>query len=72
LELNINEKFLLKILQDNGGKMNYKELNKICAEKFEGVRLILKKLKENGYVNYEGIIPGFDSLIEVSSALNLD
>jgi len=64
LELNENEEFLLKILNDNQGKMSYKELNKICAEKFEGVRLVLKKLKDTGYVYYEGIIPGFDSIIE--------
>ncbi|MHA1377977.1 MAG: hypothetical protein ACTSRG_06310 [Candidatus Helarchaeota archaeon] len=64
MELNENEEFLLKILNDNQGKMSYKELNKICAEKFEGVRLVLKKLKDTGYVYYEGIIPGFDSIIE--------
>ena len=64
MELNENDKFLLKTLQDNGGKMNYKELNKICGEHFEGVRLILKKLKERGYVLYDGMIPSFDSVIE--------
>ena len=72
LELNENEKFLLKTLQDNGGKMNYKELNKICSENFEGVRLILKKLKENEFVHYEGIIPSFDSIIELIKDIKLD
>ena len=65
MELNENEIFLVKTLQDNGGKMNYKELNQICGEKFEGVRLVLKKLKENGIVEYDGVIPMFDSSIEL-------
>lgn len=65
MELNENEKFLVKTLQDNGGKMNYKELNNICSEKFEGVRLILKKLKQNEIVQYDGVIPMFDSIIEL-------
>ncbi len=65
MELNENEKFLVKTLQDNDGKMDYKQLNRICGEKFEGVRLVLKKLKENGIVQYDGVIPMFDSIIEL-------
>ncbi len=72
MELNENERFLLKVLKENEGKMGYKELNKICAEKFEGVRLILKKLKELGYVHYDGAIPGFDSVIELSGSFKLE
>ena len=62
----LNEKFLIKTLQDHGGKMGYKELNNICSEKFEGVRLILKKLKGLGYVSYDGMMPMFDSVIELT------
>ena len=66
-ELTNDEKFLLKTLKDNGGKMGYKELNNICGEHFEGVRLILKKLKGMGYVNYGGMMPMFDSVIDLTN-----
>ena len=49
-ELTADEKYLLTTLKKNGSKMGYKELNNICSEKFEGVRLILKKLIGMGYV----------------------
>lgn len=64
-ELTADEKFLLQTLKDNRKKMGYKELNNICSEKFEGVRLILKKLKGLGYVSYDGVIPMFHSVIEL-------
>ena len=64
-ELSSDEKFLLETLKKNGNTMGYKELNNICSEKFEGVRLILKKLKGLGYVNYSGVMPMFDSVIEL-------
>jgi len=54
-ELSEDEKFLLNVIRDNGNKISYKELNNICSEKFEGVRLVLKKLKSSGFVNFEGI-----------------
>ncbi|NHI91272.1 MAG: hypothetical protein EAX96_02130 [Candidatus Lokiarchaeota archaeon] len=66
-DLTEDEKFLLKILKDNGGTMGYKELNNICGEHFEGVRLILKKLKGLNFVNYEGMMPMFDSIITLSN-----
>ncbi len=64
-ELTADEKFLLQTLKDNASKIGYKELNNICSEKFEGVRLILKKLKGLGYVSYDGVIPMFHSVIEL-------
>ena len=64
-ELTSDEKFLLTTLKNNGSKMGYKELNNICSEKFEGVRLILKKLKGLGYVSYDGVMPMFHSVIEL-------
>ena len=45
------------------GNVYYKALQDYCAEEFEGVRLILKKLKEKGIVDYEGVIPGFSAEI---------
>ena len=66
-DLTDDEKFLLKTLKDNGGTMGYKELNNICGEHFEGVRLILKKLKGLGHVSYDGMMPMFDSVITSSN-----
>jgi len=64
-ELTHEELFIIEKLNQNGGKMSYKELQTLCEEKFEGVRLILKKLKEKKYVEYEGVIPGFLAEIEL-------
>ena len=66
VELSTEEKFITKKLEENGGKLNYKELQILCQEEFEGVRLILKKLKEKQIVNYEGIIPGYSAEIELT------
>ncbi len=51
------EGFILKALSESGGEMSFKQLNERCADKFEGCRLILKKLKEQGFVDYEGVVP---------------
>ena len=64
-ELTIEEEFIVKKLEENEGQLNYKELQTLCQEEFEGVRLILKKLKEKGIVNYEGIIPSYSAEIEL-------
>jgi hypothetical protein len=64
-ELSVEEEFIIKKLEENEGKLNYKELQKLCQEEFEGVRLILKKLKEKNIVSYEGIIPGYYADIEL-------
>ena len=64
-DLSIEEKFIIQKLKENGGKLNYKELQTLCQEEFEGVRLILKKLKEKMIVNYEGVIPGYSAVIDL-------
>jgi len=65
-ELTKEEKFILDVVeQQPEKKINYKALQSICENEFEGVRLVLKKLKEKGFVNYEGIIPGFSAEIEL-------
>jgi hypothetical protein len=64
-EMTDEEHFIVKKLKENGGKLNYKELQSLCEDEFEGVRLILKKLKEKGIVDYEGMIPGFSAEIEL-------
>ena len=64
-ELTEEEKFIIEKLKEKGGSLNYKELQNLCEDQFEGVRLILKKLKEKGFVYYEGIIPGFSAEIEL-------
>ena len=64
-ELTEEENFIITKLKENDGKLNYKELQTLCQDEFEGVRLILKKLKEKGIVEYEGMIPGFSAEIEL-------
>ncbi|MFX1326450.1 MAG: hypothetical protein ACFE8N_15980 [Promethearchaeota archaeon] len=64
-DLSHEENFIMTKLKENDGKMNYKELQILCQDEFEGVRLILKKLKEKGFVDYEGMIPGFSAEIEL-------
>lgn len=64
-ELTDEEHFIVEKLKEKGSKLNYKELQTLCQNEFEGVRLILKKLKEKGIVDYKGIIPGFSAEIEL-------
>ena len=64
-ELDVQEKFIIDTLKSKAGKIPYKELQSICEDQFEGVRLVLKKLKEKGWVTYEGTIPGFSAIIEL-------
>ena len=66
-ELSIEEEFIIKKLEENGRRLNYKELQTLCQEEFEGVRLILKKLKEKQIVSYEGVIPDYSAEIELIS-----
>lgn len=63
--LNEHEHFIINLLKDNDNKMNYKDIQKACENEFEGVRLFLKSLKEKGYVFFDGVIPGFSSVIEL-------
>ena len=70
-EITDEEKFIVERLKEKGGKLNYKELQNLCEDKFEGVRLILKKLKENGIVDYEGMIPGFSAEIKLIKDLEI-
>ncbi|MBD3197228.1 MAG: hypothetical protein GF317_19395 [Candidatus Lokiarchaeota archaeon] len=62
-DLSPEEKFIIEKLEENDSKLNYKELQDLCADEFEGVRLILKKLKDKGMVDFEGMIPGFSAEI---------
>ncbi len=62
------ELFIYNIMVERG-KIGYKELQDLCAEEFEGVRLILKKMKEKGIVLFDGMIPGFSSEIELIKQL---
>ena len=60
------EDFILKVLvQSKTGEMGFKELNEKCAEHFEGCRIILKKLKEQGLVSFEGAVPAFGAKIKL-------
>ncbi|MHA1730561.1 MAG: hypothetical protein ACTSU5_01385 [Promethearchaeota archaeon] len=65
-ELSPEEKFIVDALGKQENKeMGYKALQEECANEFEGVRLILKKLKGKGIVDYEGVIPGFSAVIRL-------
>lgn len=67
MSLSKEEEFVLNAIktQGDGGKtIKYKKLQEICANEFEGVRLILKKMKEKGLLDYDGgAVPGFSSTI---------
>jgi hypothetical protein len=67
--LSVEEKFIYEKLKENDGKLGYKALQELCADEFEGVRLILKKMKEKGVVSYEGMIPGFSAEIVLVKTL---
>lgn len=68
-ELTDNEKFIIEKLKENDNKMSYKTLQTACEDEFEGLRLILKKLKEAGIVDFEGIIPTFTSEITLANVI---
>ncbi|NHJ46890.1 MAG: hypothetical protein FK733_03795 [Asgard group archaeon] len=59
-------KEIVKVLEEHGGELDYKTLNEILANKFEGVRLRLKTMKEKGIVDFEGIVPSFNSKIQLT------
>ena len=65
MALSFEEDLVIKTLQEHRGVMSYKQLNDILSEKFEGVRLILKRLKTEGLIDFEGIMPSFDSVIRL-------
>ncbi|MHA1396036.1 MAG: hypothetical protein ACTSRZ_21235 [Promethearchaeota archaeon] len=64
-ELRDEEKFIIDLIAQNNNIMSYKDIQKECEDKFEGVRLILKSLKSKGYVTFEGNIPSFNAEIEL-------
>ena len=64
--LNDNEKFVIEKLKENDNKMSYKSLQDACEDRFEGLRLLLKKLKEVGVVDFDGPMPTFSSEITLS------
>ena len=56
-------KEILGVLREHGGEMDYKTLNETLADKFEGIRLRLKTMKEKGLVEFDGVVPSFDSSV---------
>ncbi len=59
---------IIKVLQENEGELDYKTLNETLANKFEGIRLRLKTMKEKGIVDFEGVVPSFNSTIRLIKA----
>ncbi|MBD3212506.1 MAG: hypothetical protein GF311_07845 [Candidatus Lokiarchaeota archaeon] len=66
-DLSYEENFILKKLKENDGSLGYKQLQELCANEFEGVRLVLKKMKEKGLVDFDGMIPGFSADITLTA-----
>ncbi|MFX0181915.1 MAG: hypothetical protein ACFE95_02435 [Candidatus Hodarchaeota archaeon] len=56
-------KEIIEVLKANRGEMDYKALNEALADRFEGIRLRLKTMKEKGLVSFEGVVPSFNSKI---------
>ncbi len=54
-----------RVLLEHGGELDYRTLNEILANKFEGIRLRLKTMKEKGFVEFEGVVPSFNSKIRL-------
>ncbi|MHA2030329.1 MAG: hypothetical protein ACW99A_12100 [Candidatus Kariarchaeaceae archaeon] len=54
---------ILAVIRENGGEIEYKALNDILSERFEGVRLRLKTMKDKKLVDFEGMVPGFSAMI---------
>ena len=62
-----NEQFVIDLLKEQENKtMSYKDMQDACEEKFEGLRLVLKALKEKEVVGYSGVMPGYSSEIKLS------
>ena len=59
-------KEIVNVLKEHGGELDYKTLNEILADKFEGVRLRLKTMKEKGIVDFEGMVPSFNAKIKLT------
>jgi hypothetical protein len=64
-ELKKEELFIVDLLKKNNQKMKYKAIQKTCENEFEGVRLILKSLKQKGYVTFDGMVPDVSADIEL-------
>ena len=65
-DLSEEERFILNAIVDHGenGEIGYKQLQEICGDEFEGVRLILKKMKSKDLVSFEGMIPAYSAVIK--------
>ena len=57
---------IVKVLEEHEGELDYKTLNETLADKFEGIRLRLKTMKEKGIVDFEGVVPSFNSIIRLA------
>jgi hypothetical protein len=57
---------IIEVLKEHGGELDYKELNEILADRFEGVRLRLKTMKAKGLVEFEGVVPSFGAKIKLA------
>ena len=54
---------MIKEHGEDGKRIGYKQLQELCGDLFEGVRLLLKNMKGKNIIDYEGMIPGFSAVI---------
>ena len=66
IDTEAEQKEIIDVLKNNGGEMDYKALNEALADRFEGIRLRLKTMKEKGLVSFEGVVPSFNSKISLN------
>ena len=57
---------LIKEHGEDGKSIVYKQLQILCGDLFEGVRLLLKTMKGKGLLDFEGMIPGFSAVITLT------
>ena len=62
-------KIIIAFLQDHNGTAGYKAIQSHCENLFEGVRLTLKKMKEQGLIEYEGMMPMFDTVLKLKKSV---
>ena len=69
-DINNDEKFILELLTNKeGGILTYHEIQDACEEQIGAIRIVLKNLKQKGWVTFDGMMPGHKSNIELIKKL---
>ena len=65
-EITKEERMVALYLSENNKTLEYRKLLELCEDKLDGLRLILKKMKEKGIIEYDGMMPGHTSEIKLT------